>query len=507
VNAVRTMRPVSRLAAGLATTAAVLALAACGGGVGDGPGSAAPDGASLVPASAPVFISIDTDFGSQGWQAANALIARFPSGNKLFQSLTSSLAKNGLDFDTDVKPALGPETDVALLALPTSGNPTAVLLTKPADPAKLDALLAKSEKKPAWKVVDGWYVVSDTQAAVDQALTGSSQAALADDSSFKDAIGTLSGSPIARVYVSGPAVMAELQKSMSQSSTKLPFDLSSLTGNAKLSSIAVGVTAEGEGVRVEGVAKTEGAPALATRKAELTSLVPGDALVYASFGGLDQGLKKLLDTVGQQVPNFDTTLSQVELALGVSIDKDVLPLFSGEGALYVRAGAPIPEVTLVLSPADPTKALATLDKLTGGIGALAGLSGGQSPFTTSSDTIAGVPVKKLSFGKFDLYYGIVKGHLVLTTAVKGIADLVAGSSSLAASPTFQQATQAAGLPEENAGFVYVDLANGIDALQTAGLLKNVDQEVMANLQPLQFLVAYATGEKDTTRFAGFLGIK
>ncbi len=40
-------------------------------------------------------------------------------------------------------------------------------------------------------------------------------------------------------------------------------------------------------------------------------------------------------------------------------------------------------------------------------------------------------------------------------------------------------------------------------LRSAG----IDPEALANARPLRYLVVYATGEKDETRFAGFLGIE
>jgi len=291
---------------------------------------------------------------------------------------------------------------------------------------------------------------------------------------------------------------------MAQSGGTLPFDLGSLGGGGTLESAAVGVSPEQGGLRIEGVLRTQGAPAPKLHKAELLSLVPGDALAVVSFSGLQDGLKQLLDTIGTQQSGFDQALSRAELALGVSIENDVLPIFAGEGALYVRAAAPIPEVTLVLSPQDPTKALATLDKLTAGIGAF---GGGSTAFTESTETIAGQTVKKLAFGRVSLYYGVVEDHLVITTAVKGIADLVAGSGSLADDPQFQKAKEAAGLPDDSSGFVYVDLSGALGALESAGVLRNADAETLSNLRPLAYVLGYATAGEKQTRFAGFIRIQ
>src|SRR6185312_8515936 len=98
----------TRRAAALA--AVVLLAAACGGG--GKKGGSVPEGASLAPKSSVAFISLNSDSSDQ-WRQVQALAARFPGTPQFVSRLEKQL--KGLDFDRDVKPALGPEVDIVAL--------------------------------------------------------------------------------------------------------------------------------------------------------------------------------------------------------------------------------------------------------------------------------------------------------------------------------------------------------------------------------------------------------
>ena len=58
----------------------------------------------------------------------------------------AELEQDDVDFEQDVKPALGPELDIVVLDLGQGADapdPEVVALLQPGDPAKLDALLEK----------------------------------------------------------------------------------------------------------------------------------------------------------------------------------------------------------------------------------------------------------------------------------------------------------------------------------------------------------------------------
>src|ERR671933_2165958 len=103
-----------RLAA-LAAAALRPVLAGCGGG-GSAPTASSGDGAELAPADAAAFVAIDSNPDSEQWKTVERLARKFPGADDLVGSVTRDLReKSGLDYEDDVRPALGDEVDVVWL--------------------------------------------------------------------------------------------------------------------------------------------------------------------------------------------------------------------------------------------------------------------------------------------------------------------------------------------------------------------------------------------------------
>ena len=135
-----------RLAAAAPLAALALLAGGCGGSSsskGSASGSAA--GATVVPASAVAYVSVNSDLGSDQWKKADALSKKFPGRAKAIASFEKDLAKDDIDFQKDVKPALGPEVDFAWLDF-ADGGKNVVAVTQPKDPARLLVLVAKQNK-------------------------------------------------------------------------------------------------------------------------------------------------------------------------------------------------------------------------------------------------------------------------------------------------------------------------------------------------------------------------
>jgi len=62
-------------------------------------------------------VAIDSDTGSSQWQTIDGLASRFPDKQRAVDSIKQQLAKKGLDWERDLKSALGPEVDVVMLDL------------------------------------------------------------------------------------------------------------------------------------------------------------------------------------------------------------------------------------------------------------------------------------------------------------------------------------------------------------------------------------------------------
>lgn len=484
----RTLRRLTFASAGL-VSALVLAAAGCGGDGGGGGAAGGLAGAEFVPAGSPAFVYLNTDFESDTWKSLDALLERFPD-------LERALSSEGVTLD-DIKAALGPETVLGILNFQgDEGN--AIALTQPKDKAKLDELIAKLDAADAGgtdtvkEEVAGWTIVSDNQAAIDSAKRAHDGESLADSDLFDEAMGDLSDTALVRFYLDGAALARELDAQTQGAAT-------SLAGGGTLRSIAGEVTAEDDGVGFNVVARTDGGVEPKTYASDLVSQVPGDVLLFASFGGLGDTLKQVSSN-----EQLQAQLGVIQSALGVSVT-ELASLFEGEGAVYVRQGAPIPEITVALTVDDEQGALAIVDRLAQRLGAFVGSSAAPEP-----TKIGDVDAKRLSFGAFAVYYAAFDGRLVLTSATTGISELAGGGGEkLADSDAFGAAVEAAGMPDETAGFLYVNFEAALPLLegfaQTAG--EPLPSEARSNLEPLRSALFFVTAEKGKATVKGFLRIE
>ncbi len=498
----------------------MLALIAAGCGGGDSGSTNAlagltddgtpPAAAELLPADVPVLVTFNTDLDSDQWQLASDIVDRFPASQDLIDMALKDLAGEGLDFETDVRPALGPDVTVALLDVSTDDPPVAVI-TEPIDADAFEALLERgraedAESAPAERVVGDAYILADDEATLDRLLAAADAAPLSDDPQFKSVMESLPTDSLARLWIS-PAVVGELGAVAAAGNQAGADIIGSALGTSETTFEGAGAAliAAEEGVRLVGVSKTMNAPITGSGAAEILDLAPSGVLAYVSLRDLRTSVGQLIDIVLEQEPDAQTGLAQAEALLGLTIEGDLLPLFENEHAVYVRSGVPIPEVTIVLSPDDPEAGVELVKQLT----AAAGIGG----LAVERDTIdvGGTEAERLAFSGFALYVASVEGRLLLTTAEAGITDF-GGPDTLRADQRFADVSDAVGLPDETAGFVYVDVAGVVELVTLGGLLgalgdNNVDPEDLANVDPLGALLLYGSSSADEQQFAGILTIE
>ena len=470
----------------------VALLAGCGENAASG-----PDGASVAPASAQLFVSVDTDSDSDQWKQAGTLLDKFPGGDELIASALDSLSKEGLDFQQDVEPALGPETDIVGLDL--SGEGEFVGLTQPDDAQKLKDLLATGDQPMVSREIDGWTAFSDSEAVLDKFDAARKEGTLADASDYQDSIGKVNQDGLVRLYLNGTGLAEAISKEQGTSAAQ--FD--TFFPNGKIPSFAISVTAEEAGARVEGVSANIDESTFSTDnfKAALPDEVPGGVLLYVNGNDLEQAFSNARDTLAEQDPQFDQDLARLEAQIGVSLEEDVFPLFSGETAIYVRPSLIIPEVTLITHVDDEDAAMATVNKLATAIGQYV-----PAAQRVVDVDISGVKAKQMPVsGPVSLYWAAFDDHLVLTTSRVAIADLQSGDNRLADDEDFKRALEQADMPDETTGFVYVNLHDAISSILGLGG-ENVPPEVRANIEPLDSLVFYGSKDGETLRFAGFLAV-
>jgi hypothetical protein len=221
--------------------------------------------------------------------------------------------------------------------------------------------------------------------------------------------------------------------------------------------------------------------------------VPADALAFLTFRGgdaLDGQLKQLNEN-----QMYREGLRELERMVGVPFDR-LFSLFENEVAFYIRPGTPIPEFTLLLEAKDEKAALRDVNSI---ISALSRTLPAQPCHVPAECTdLNGVEISRAAFD----------GKVVITTQWRAIEKVRSGGPSLEDDDAFKEAREAAGLPDQNSGFVWLDLEDGLPLLLGFADLsgEEIPSEFRRNLEPLRSLVAWAEQDGRTSTAELFLAI-
>jgi hypothetical protein len=475
----------------------VLALAVSGCGAKKQP--AASGGAEIVSANAPVFISIDSDLNSDQWQQVDKLLSKFPARPQLISMIRSSLKETGIDYERDVKPALGDEIDIVWLDFANGGS-NAVAVTKPKDEDAFRRLIEKGNESGSDRVVseeiDGWFVVSDTKQKVDLFRQEAEGDKLADSALFKDALDELPDEALVHVYARGKSIVEALQGGVPRMS---PLRLG--TGQ-RPEFLSAAFSAEGSGFRLVGAARAEETPKTKIEpfESKLLGDVPSDAVAFLAFRGGEEFERQMEEL--QRDGSFRQSLDELQRMLGFRIES-LLDIFSHEVGFYVRPGSPFPEVTLLLDAPDEQEVVGrvntTLDALTKALP--------TQPCHVPPQE-AGVAVKCIDLGTIQLRTAGFDDKVVVTTGPDAVSKLRGDGLRLGDDDAFKSARDAAGLPKESAGFMWIDLEDGIPMI--LGLADasgtSIPAKIRANLEPLGSFLAWAESDGRTGSFTAFLQI-
>lgn len=475
----------SRLRLSVLAPLAALALAAAGCGGAAKSGSSSSSGAKLVRAGAIAYVTIDSDTGSDQWKQLDSLAKKFPARDLAIAGLESKLGEQGVNWEDDVKPAVGPEIDVAVVGS-SADNASFAVLTQPKDEGKFKALVTKmnshdSGKPAVYRKVGDWYALSQTQQMIDRVLAPKDAKTLADDPAYKEGLSKLTDAALVKTYANTKKLAALVG---SQTLDSAPYG-SGLPALAKLDSVSAALSAEDNGLRLHGATLGQDSTG-GTYASELLAQAPADALAFLTFRGGNQ--------TGSSLGQIGGAL---RATLGVT-GKQIAALFENENGIWVRPGALIPEVTAILQPDHTAAGLATLDKLAAALAASQGA------------TVHHGAQRTIDFGKFAIRYGAAAGKIVITNAPGGVAGAGVSGEKLPAGADFEEAKSAAGLPDSTSGFIYVDLKNAIPLLEGFAALQGgggIDSSTAANLRPLRSFLAWGASSGDSQTFDAFLEIK
>ncbi len=539
----------SRVVAPLAITMTSVALiaAGCGGSEKEAvPGADAASVANYIPSSAVVYAEMSTDFEGEQWQQIDKLAKTFPAYPELRKELDDSMAKDGVDFDRDIKPVLGKRAAIGVVEIPQATSTTQMVITAPtgtgttpnidaignaADKGKFVAaielqpgkeadaekLIAKdatvsqvgslkvysnTKDKSVATVVPGAILVGSgpeqLQAAIDAKKNGGG-ATLAGSSRYTEAIGKLPQQTFAQGYVDlGKMIQMQAASNPALQSQAKMLDM------YKDMRMATSAAAEAEGARVKGVTigGPEG-PADTSFSPTLNARVPANALAYFGFKNLQaqvgQSLKQYAASGAnpQVMDQANMAAGQMQSMLGITLD-DLKALSKNEHALVVVPGVPYPQVALALQVDDGARATKTLDSLrTASPGLLQ-----QANLPNPSAQWAQVPLEGGVTG-WDLpisptghvTYG-VDGNLAMIGSSPTILKAVQRPTQpLAESDGYKKAL--AGMPDDVTSVVWINVGEAVRLGEAAGAFKN-DPEAVANLRRIASISGWSTGGKEQT---------
>jgi hypothetical protein len=529
----------SRAALLVALLLAAVALVATACSSDDGPGAPAPGApgspASFVPANAPVYIDATTDDAGEQWGQALALANRFPAFKGLAADVEQELADEDVTFD-DLRAVAGDRAAFAFLRLPdTEGQEGATpaetedpfLAVIELEPGQGDAALDLFRKgetgldapKGEHAGVDYYFNGADTAVAVkdDTLIVASGEAdlfaaldardggnGLSSVDRFRQTLEDLPADTAATAYLD----VAALFKALAAETPELE-DLG-VAGIGEDAALGIGAEAEGQGVRLTGVAPNVPSGGPGGFSPTLLDKVPDTAIAYLGFQdpasavatGFGDAKGEAAEGLKQQVEFFS---AQLQAALGVSTD-DLAALFGGEAGIAVLPGGEFPGVVVMLKVEDPARAQRTLDKLRTGIpqilGATGAGAGGRFRQVPLENGVKGWELPILP--GLSVTYGVDGDVVYIGTSSEAIVQVQSPARKLADSPRFTAAT--AGLPDTLNGMVYVDAQQLVAALRDAGVLDELPPEIAENLGPLGGIAAWDV-PGDPPKFQAFVGIE
>src|SRR5262245_3125745 len=492
--------------------AALLALAfvLAGCGAKNEASSSLPAGGDFAPASTAVFVTGVTDPSSSQWQKAEELLGHFPGREKLLASFRKELAADGLSWEQDVKPALGDDLNLVLLSYDDADH-NYVFFTKPKDEGKFTKLLESggADDRQVHRKIDGWTVFADNEKALDNfAAAQASGNSLSDEGAFKDAMSGVADDSVLRGYVAAEPLYALIKKEAAQDQDTQAFKTFS-DSFGQLKYLSFSSAAQDDGVAVQAGYESSKSMDIGSYASELDDTLPAGALVYLSFGDLEQYLDQALKTAGKESPEFRQQLQQVQEALGLSLEDDVFPLFSKEGAIAVyKASNSVPDVLFALRVDDEEQATKLLNRLA----AMAGLA----DIEVRPISIQGAEGKAFAYPEEGLTINAVvgDGKVFVSNTRARIAAALGDTDKLSDDSVYREALDASSAPDETSGFIYANLEVTIpavfgllDAASEYGSTGAVPPDVRANIKPLRSAILYTKQDGDRTTISGFLTIK
>ena len=153
------------------------------------------------PKTAPFLLRLNTAWDSAQWTVAERAARE---ASRTATRCSSGIGGEGVDFEQDVKPALGPETDLFALNGADLSNKVFLGANQPTDETKFHALLAKDKTPPVTEEIDGWQVISDKRETIDRYKVAKRSGTLDGQRELQGRDRVAPGGGARHLYVDGP---------------------------------------------------------------------------------------------------------------------------------------------------------------------------------------------------------------------------------------------------------------------------------------------------------------
>lgn len=512
-------RRLSALAVCVALPATILA--GCGGGDGSSDVDVGP--ATAVPANAPIYLDATVKPTGSAEADAKAALGKVldtdDPGAKIVSLIEDAAKSEGhpINFDQDVKPWLGERAGVFFTNLSgdtTNGtvvlettNPSAALAgiqksvgVTAANPAPQSYNGSSYQTDPTdsghvFGTVGNFLVEGDLdgfKSAVD-AEKGDS---LGDSSDFTDALGELPDDGLGTFYMVPRTLLDSLGPGQIDQASQAVLEKSA--GEALDKPVSGALTASADSFDLDFVGGDDG---VETPESSLLGSVPSQTWLALGLGNLGDAVKRTLDQVKAQIPNYDAVVRQIEQTTGSSIGQLTDSL--GDAVVYVE-GTTESTLTgaLVVKSEDPDLTGRLLSQLqgllrlgnAGGVRPLQ-LSGGGVGFQINDPSTAPAPIEIAQQGdKLVIGYGANSAERTLTPA-----------ETLADSQTFATAT---GHVSDLGTDLFLDFPSLFQLAESTGA-KSDPGYVQARpyIDALGYLVSGSGTKDDQTEVKAVLGLK
>ena len=117
-------------------------------------------------------------------------------------------------------------------------------------------------------------------------------------------------------------------------------------------------------------------------------------------------------------------------------------------------------------------------------------------------------MKELTLGPVSILYGTVDGKLVVTDDANAVRALAGGGRPTLTDddPTFKAAQDAAHMPDETNGWLYLNVADGLPLVEAIAELANrkLPRAWEENLRHVRSVLVYGTRDGDTQTIVAFV---